>query len=124
MEDIRKILHRGIIVSLVILCYGVLSQNQYVYIGMFLGAVLSIIGFYMIYLDAKTSLISESPFKVSVIGYLKRYVMYGFFLGIMTKYYGFPMLVGGVIGLLNIKINIVVLTLFNTIKNFKEKHLK
>lgn len=124
MEEIKKILHRGIIVSLVILGYGVLFQNRYVYIGMFLGAILSVIGFYMIYLDAKTSLVSDSPFKISVIGYLKRYVMYGFFLGVMTKYYGFPMLVGGVIGLFNVKINIFILTLFNSIKKIKKNKNK
>ncbi|MEG0069746.1 ATP synthase subunit I [Cetobacterium sp.] len=124
MDELKKIIRRGIITSIVILIYGVLSLNKYVYIGMFLGSVFSVVGFYMICLDAKASLASNSPFKVGVVGYLKRYLLYGIFLAVATKYYGFPMLVSGVIGLLSIKINILAMTLFNNIKKFKSKHLK
>lgn len=124
MDELKKIIKRGTITALVILVYGVLSRNEYVYIGMFTGAMLSVVGFYMICLDAKASLASNSPFKVGVIGYLKRYFLYGIFLAVATKFYGFPMLVSGVIGLLNIKINILAITLFNNIKKFKSKYLK
>lgn len=124
MEEIKKIIKRAFIVAIIILIYGVITTNIYVCIGMFLGSILSIIGFYMIYLDAKASLHSNSPFKVGVVGYLKRYLIYGVFLGVLTNYYGFPMLVSGVIGLLNIKFNILAITLFNNIKNFKSKYLK
>lgn len=124
MEELKRIIKRGIITSIVILVYGILTQNKYIYLGMFLGSLLSVVGFYMICLDAKSSLVSNSPFKVGVVGYLKRYLIYGVFLGISTKYFGFPMLVSGVIGLLSIKLNILVLTLFNNIKKFKSKYLK
>lgn len=124
MGELKKIIKRGIITAFVILVYGILSRNKYVYIGMFSGAILSVVGFYMICLDAKASLASNSPFKVGVIGYLKRYFLYGIFLALATKFYGFPMLVSGVIGLLNIKINILAITLFNNIKKFKSKYLK
>lgn len=124
MDELKKIIKRGIITAFVILIYGILSRNKYVYIGMFSGAILSVVGFYMICLDAKASLASNSPFKVGVIGYLKRYFLYGIFLALATKFYGFPMLVSGVIGLLNIKINILAITLFNNIKKFKSKYLK
>jgi hypothetical protein len=124
MNELKVIIRRGIITSAIILIYGLLSRNEYIYLGMFIGAVLSVIGFYMICLDAKASLASNSPFKVGVIGYLKRYVLYGIFLAIAAKFYGFPMLVSGVIGLLNIKINILSVTLFNNIKKFKSKYLK
>lgn len=124
MDELKKIIKRGTITALVVLVYGVLSRNEYVYIGMFTGAILSVVGFYMICLDAKASLASNSPFKVGVIGYLKRYFLYGIFLAVATKFYGFPMLVSGVIGLLNIKINILAITLFNNIKKFKSKYLK
>ncbi|MGL4904428.1 MAG: ATPase [Cetobacterium sp.] len=124
MDELKVIMKRGLIAAVVILIYGVLSKNEYLYIGMFIGAILSVIGFYMICLDAKASLASNSPFKVGVIGYLKRYVLYGIFLASAAKFYGFPMLVSGVIGLLNIKINILALTLFNNIKKFKSKYLK
>ena len=124
MDELKKIIKRGIITAFVILVYGILSRNKYVYIGMFSGAILSVVGFYMICLDAKASLASNSPFKVGVIGYLKRYFLYGIFLALATKFYGFPMLVSGVTGLLNIKINILAITLFNNIKKFKSKYLK
>ncbi|MGL4997959.1 MAG: ATP synthase subunit I [Cetobacterium sp.] len=115
---------RGTIAALIVLLYGILSKNEYIYLGMFLGSILSVVGFYMICLDAKASLASNSPFKVGVIGYLKRYFLYGIFLALAAKFYGFPMLVSGVIGLLNIKINILAITLFNNIKKFKSKYLK
>ncbi|MGL5902026.1 MAG: ATPase, partial [Cetobacterium sp.] len=73
MDELKVIMKRGLIAAIVILIYGVLSKNEYLYIGMFIGAILSVIGFYMICLDAKASLASNSPFKVGVIGYLKRY---------------------------------------------------
>lgn len=124
MDELKKIIKRGIITAIVVLVYGVLSGNKYIYMGMFLGAILSVVGFYMICLDAKASLASNSPFKVGVIGYLKRYFLYGIFLALATKFYGFPMLVSGVIGLLNVKFNILAITLFNNIKKFKSKYLK
>lgn len=124
MDELKKIIKRGIITAIVVLVYGVLSGNKYIYMGMFLGAILSVVGFYMICLDAKAGLASNSPFKVGVTGYLKRYFLYGIFLALATKFYGFPMLVSGVIGLLNIKFNILAIALFNNIKKFKSKYLK
>ena len=124
MDELKKVIKRGVITAIIILVYGLLSGNKYIYMGMFSGAALSVVGFYMICLDAKASLASNSPFKVGVIGYLKRYFLYGIFLALATKFYGFPMLVSGVIGLLNIKINILAITLFNNIKKFKSKYLK
>lgn len=124
MEEIKRVLKRGCITSIVILLFGILMQNKYIYVGMFSGSVLSVIGFYMICLDAKASLVSKSPFKVGVIGYMKRYVLYGILLALLTKYEGFPMLVSGVIGLLMIKFNIQLMTLFNNINKFKSKYLK
>ncbi|MGL5088371.1 ATP synthase subunit I [Cetobacterium sp.] len=124
MDELKIIMKRGTIAALIVLLYGILSKNEYIYLGMFLGSILSVVGFYMICLDAKASLASNSPFKVGVIGYLKRYFLYGIFLALAAKFYGFPMLVSGVIGLLNIKINILAITLFNNIKKFKSKYLK
>ncbi len=118
MEQLKIIMKRAMIVAIIILIYGVLTNNKYLYIGMFLGALLSILGFYMIYLDARASLVSNSPFKAGVTGYLKRYILYGAFLALLTKFYGLPMLIGGVIGLLNIKINILIITFSNSIKRF------
>lgn len=124
MNELKQIMKRGVIVAIIVFILGIIMKNRYLYLGMAIGALLSVIGFYMIYIDAKASLLSNSPFKVGVIGYLKRYLIYGIFLAIATKFGGFPMLVSGVIGLLNVKINILLLTLFSNIKKFKLKYLK
>ncbi|MEF9933280.1 MAG: ATPase [Cetobacterium sp.] len=123
MDNIKKVFRRGIITSVVILVYGILSSNQLIYIGMFIGSLLSLLGFYMICLDVKSSVMSSSPFKVGVIGYLKRYLIYGVFLGTATYFYGLPMLISGLIGLLNVKFNILLMTLFDNIRKLKIKYL-
>ena len=77
----------------------------------------------MISLDAKTSLHSNSPFKVSVIGYIKRYVLYGIYLGVMAKFFGMPMIIAGALGLLSIKFNIWLYFGVKNIKSLKSKYL-
>lgn len=124
MEIIKKIFKNAFITSLVILGYGVISRSNLIYIGMFGGSLLSILGFYMIALDSKKSIHSSSPMKASVLGYLRRYFIYAIFLGGLTKYFGISMLVCSAIGLLNIKFNIFISTLSDNILMFKEKYLK
>lgn len=123
MEQLKKIIKNAFITSLVVLVYGILTKSELLYIGVFLGCLVSVLGFYMTIIDAQNSIYSKSPMKSSVIGYLKRYMVYGIFLTIATKYYGLPMLISSAIGLLNIKFNIWIITLSENIKKFKEKHL-
>lgn len=124
MNDIKRIFKRGFITSGIILVYGLVTMNKLVYTGMFMGSLLSVLGFYMICTDVKSSVMSNSPFKVGVVGYLKRYTLYGIFLGVLIKFFGLPMFVSGVLGLFNIKMNISLMILFDNIKKFKSKHLK
>lgn len=124
MELIKRLMKRGIITSIIILIYGIITLNKYIYIGMFLGSVVSLLGFYIICQDVKASIVSTSPSKTAIVSYLKRYVLYGILLGVLTKYYGFPMLVSSVMGLFNIKINIYILTIINKMEKFKSKHIK
>ncbi|MGL5965165.1 MAG: ATP synthase subunit I [Fusobacteriaceae bacterium] len=124
MESIKKIFKISSRTSAVILVYGVLIRNDIVYLGMFIGSLLSILCFYMICEEAKRSINSYSPMKSSVIGYLKRYAIYGLYMGIMTYYFGLPMLIGSAIGLLNTKISIFIMVLSDSLSSFKKKYLK
>jgi hypothetical protein len=123
VELLKIIIKRGFITSGIIFLYGILLQNKIIYMGMFGGSLLSILGFYMISLDAKTSLHSNSTFKVSVIGYIKRYILYGIYLGVMAKFFGMPMIIAGALGLLSIKFNIWLYFGVKNIKSLKSKYL-
>lgn len=124
MKQVKIIFRNAIIVSAVILLYGVIFQIKEVYIGTFLGSVVSILCFYLLCRDTKATVLSKSPSKFAVINYMKRYFICALFLGILGYYGKLPLLLSGALGLLNIKLNIMFLTLFNYILRFKEKHLK
>ncbi|MCJ8341289.1 MAG: ATPase [Cetobacterium sp.] len=123
MNEIKRVFKRGFVTSGIILVYGIVTFNYLVYLGMFIGSLLSILGFYLICLDARASVMSNSPFRVGVTGYLKRYCIYGIFLGVTLKFFGIPMFVSSAIGLLSIRFNILLMALFDNIKKFKAKHL-
>ena len=99
MEQIKSIFKRAGIAATIILIYGIIIKNEYVYIGMFSGSVMSIIMFYMICMDIKSIAASESVSrKRGFIGYAKRYLVYGVYLGAMAKFFGLPMLLSSAIG--------------------------
>ena len=76
MEQIKSIFKRAGIAAAIILIYGIVIKNEYVYIGMFSGSVMSIIMFYMICMDIKFIAASESVSrKRGFIGYAKRYLV-------------------------------------------------
>lgn len=124
MESVKKVFKISAIISVVILIYGVLIGSELVYMGMFLGSLISMLCFFMLCEEAKQSIRSRSPMKSSVIGYLKRYAIYGIYMGVMTYFYGLPMLIGSAIGLLSTKISIFIMVLSDNISSFKEKYLK
>nr|P29705.1 RecName: Full=ATP synthase protein I, sodium ion specific [Propionigenium modestum]AAA09660.1 sodium-translocating ATPase F0 alpha subunit [Propionigenium modestum]CAA41367.1 F1 subunit [Propionigenium modestum]CAA46893.1 ATPase i-gen subunit [Propionigenium modestum] len=118
-QEIKKILKNSLITSLIVLVYGIVVRNPIVYFGMFVGCLISTFCFYMICQEAESAMKSGSPFKMTVTGYMKRYAIYGIYLGILVKFFGFPVFLGGAVGLLNIKFNIflkVVSTQFEKIK--------
>lgn len=120
-SDIKKIMKNSIITSLIVFIYGILVKSQIVYIGAFLGSIISVITLYTIYLDAEVAVRSHSAFKITVTGYLKRYAVYGIYLGILLKYFGTPMCVGGAMGLLNTKFNIALVTIVTSLKRLVAK---
>jgi len=109
-SDIKKILKKSIITSLIVFIYGILIRSNVIYIGMFIGSVISVGAFYNMYMEAEAAVRSTNAFKITLGGYMKRYVVYGVFLGILMKYLGTPVCIGGAIGLLNVKANIAFMT--------------
>lgn len=92
---------------------------------MFSGSVMSIIMFYMICMDIKSIAASESVSrKRGFIGYAKRYLVYGVYLGAMAKFFGLPMLLSSAIGLLNVKVIILLITLSENIGRLRDKFLR
>ncbi|WP_308576508.1 ATPase [uncultured Fusobacterium sp.] len=125
MEQIKSIFKRAGIAAAIILIYGIVIKNEYVYIGMFSGSVMSIIMFYMICMDIKSIAASESVSrKRGFIGYAKRYLVYGVYLGVMAKFFGLPMLLSSAIGLLNVKVIILLMTLSENIGRLRDKFLR
>lgn len=124
MEEIKKIIRNSIMTSVMILVYGIIIQSKEVYIGMFSGSLISILCFYMIYIDVKTSIVKGANFKSGVLGYLKRYTIYLLVLAGASYFYDLAMMLGTAIGLLNIKFNILMMVLYKNLLKWKKKYLK
>lgn len=125
MEDIKNVIRRGFITSGIILIYGLLIREKMVCIGMFGGSLISILTFYMLCIDVKSTVAKGGgSYKAGMISYIKRYVIYGVSLGASAYFFGIGMLLSTAIGLLNIKFNILVMVLYKNLKGFKKKYLK
>lgn len=125
MEQIKLLFKRAFITAVLILLYGIITATKEIYIGMFLGALVSILALYMIYQDVNTIVVTrDSSKKRAMFGYLKRYILYSVFFGIMGKIGGLSMILGSAIGLLNVKGNIYLLVLSDKFKKFRDNHLK
>lgn len=122
MQDLKRIFKNSLKTSVGVLIYGLVMRSEIIYMGMFIGSLISVLALYMMTMEAKKIIYSNSPKKIAILGYLKRYILYGLFLGIMSKYYGLPMLIGSATGLLNVKINISLITLSENIKKYMRKH--
>ncbi len=107
MEDLKLLIRRSIKTSIIILIYGLIIREEVVYIGAFLGSLISILSLYMIKWDVETVLNSGNPVSISIGGYLKRYLVYGLFLAALM-YFGHNLFFGGVLGLLNVKFNLLL----------------
>lgn len=117
--DLKLVIRRSVKTSIAILIYGLIIREKAVYIGAFLGSVISILSIYMIKLDVEAVLNSKNPIRVSVGGYLKRYLLYGLFLAALI-YFGHDLFFGGVLGLLNVKFNLLLnegVKYFNKLKS-------
>nr|AAM94906.1 i-protein [Ilyobacter tartaricus] len=108
-QEIKKILKNSMITSIIVFIYGLVVRSPAVYLGMFGGCIISWLGFYSICLEAEAA-VKIPSFQRTVTGYLKRYLIYGIYLGILIKFWGIAAFLGGALGLLNIKFNIFIMT--------------
>ncbi|QNM14676.1 ATP synthase subunit I [Fusobacterium hominis] len=125
MEDIKRLFKRAGITALIILIYGVLVQSKEVYLGMFTGALVSILSLYLLCIDVKKIIATKDGSKKrAILGYLQRYVLYIVYLGVMAKFFGLSMVICSGLGLLNVKFNIQLMALSDRVLKFRDKHLK
>lgn len=125
MEDIKRVFKRSGITVLIILIYGIIVQSKEVYLGMASGALVSIFALYLLCIDVKNIVATQNgSHKRAILGYLKRYILYAVYLGVMAKYFGLSMVLCSGIGLLNTRINITLMTLSDKFLKIRDKDLK
>jgi hypothetical protein len=107
-KELRVLLRNSVITSLIILVYGIISLDKLILIATFGGSLVSIFTLYLTIKDAEVSVISQNATKIAALGYAKRYFIYGVFLFIVVKIFGFSGVVLGGLGLLNVKFNILM----------------
>ena len=105
MDKIKSLFKRTGITALIILIYGIIIGSKEVYFGMFSGALVSILGLYLLCLDV-------------------RYALYGVYLGVMAKFFGLSMIICSGLGLLNVKANILLMALSDKVIKIRDKNLK
>jgi len=119
-KELKILIRNSIITSGIILVLGILSFDKVVIISMFGGSLVSLLTLYMTIRDAEVSVLSSSANKLAILGYTKRYFIYGIFLFLMSKFFGFSGIVLGGVGLLNVKFNILMFGVkgfFNKLKH-------
>ncbi len=125
MEEIKKVFKHSIITPIAILTSGLVFQLKEINIGMFSGAVVSLLAFYLICMDVKKIVASgDGSYKRGIIGYLQRYAIYIIYLGMIAKFFGLSMIISSGLGLLNVKGNILLIALSDKILKIRDKHLR
>ncbi len=125
MDKVKSLFKRSGITALIILIYGLVIGSIEVYLGMFSGAVVSILGLYLLCLDVKKIVATQQgSYKRGILGYLQRYVIYAVYLGVMAKFFGLSMIICSGLGLLNVKANILLMALSDKVLKIRDKNLK
>lgn len=125
MDKVKSLFKRSGITALIILIYGLVIGSIEVYLGMFSGAVISILGLYLLCLDVKKIVATQQgSYKRGILGYLQRYVIYAVYLGVMAKFFGLSMIICSGLGLLNVKANILLMALSDKVLKIRDKNLK
>lgn len=125
MDKVKSLFKRSGITALIILIYGLVIGSIEVYLGMFSGAVVSILGLYLLCLDVKKIVATQQgSYKRGILGYLQRYVIYAVYLGLMAKFFGLSMIICSGLGLLNVKANILLMALSDKVIKIRDKNLK
>jgi uncharacterized membrane protein len=125
VDKVKSLFKRSGITALIILIYGLVIGSIEVYLGMFSGAVVSILGLYLLCLDVKKIVATQQgSYKRGILGYLQRYVIYAVYLGVMAKFFGLSMIICSGLGLLNVKANILLMALSDKVLKIRDKNLK
>jgi hypothetical protein len=121
-KDLKLIIKKSFITSFLILLYGLIVRQKTVYIAMCLGSLVSICAFYLIIKDTEYIVHSgRGSYKTAIIGYIKRYALYGIFLFIMIKI-DISFFALAILGLLNTKFNILLEKVaFNFLNRLKDR---
>jgi len=119
-NNLKRLIKNSTITAVAILVYGVVISSKPIY-AMVIGALISIGTLFMLIRDAEASIYTGNAYKITGLGYAKRYLIYGLFLFILIKYFGKPYFVVGALGLLNVKFNILIIALMGYVEKFKRK---
>ncbi|RUA09559.1 MAG: hypothetical protein DSY38_00475 [Fusobacteria bacterium] len=107
-NELKTLIRNSVITSGIILIYGLITFNKIILLAMFGGSLVSLFTLYLIIRDAEVVVHSSNANKLTMLGYTKRYLVYGIFLYLMVKFLGFSGVVMGGVGLLNVKFNILL----------------
>jgi len=107
-NELKTLIRNSVITSGIILIYGLITFNKIILLAMFGGSLVSLFTLYLIIKDAEVVVHSSNANKLTMLGYTKRYLVYGIFLYLMVKFLGFSGVVMGGVGLLNVKFNILL----------------
>lgn len=124
MEQVKKIIKRGLKTSIVILIYGFFIKNSAVYIGMFIGSLVSVLTFYMLYIDATNIIFSTNLKKQAFVNYGKRYFLCLLTFLIMGYVGKLEYIAATAVGIFNIRFNIFIFVLQNKILKQNNKYNK
>jgi len=107
-NELKTLIRNSVITSGIILIYGLITFDKIILLAMFGGSLVSLFTLYLIIRDAEVVVHSSNANKLTMLGYTKRYLVYGIFLYLMVKFLGFSGVVMGGVGLLNVKFNILL----------------
>lgn len=120
-KELKLLIRNSVITSALILIYGIVTLDKLVLMAVFGGSLVSLLTLYMTIRDAEVSVHSSNANKLTILGYTKRYFIYGIFLFLMAKFIGFSGIVMGGMGLLNVKFNILLFGVNGFINKLKHR---
>ena len=120
-KELKILIRNSVITSALIFIYGIVTLDKLVLVSIFGGSIVSLLTLYMTIRDAEVSVHSSNANKITMLGYGKRYLIYGIFIYIMAKFLGFSGIVMGGMGLLNVKFNILLFGVNGFVNKLKHK---
>lgn len=123
MDEIKKLFKRMFLTSLIFLIAGLLTKSTHILVGLLSGSIISILSLYILSMDVKSIAYCKDhklARKIAILGYLKRYVLYLIYLGLILHFLDFKYFLSAIIGLLSVRLNIYLILLEEKLKKFKK----